>query len=251
MIVLLSILGGLLGVVIAIAITVGIVYSKIKSTVGDANMQPLKEIVKSVKDAERAEYCREKSVKGMTNVLEDAILYDFPDFNKDFLFSTCQSNLTKIFNCLESRNSASVRSDENFTYLKDYLSEQVEDMKSSDVYEKYDDIQFHRHAISSYQQKQGKATIKVSTTLGYYYSTNRKDKKAFPDLRKETRYTSEFVYICDESKLDDGEIAFVVHCPNCGAPLKHLKDNRCEYCSSYVEKIDFKIWKMTSYKEDY
>lgn len=247
----LALLGTVVGILVAISIVVGIVYSKIKSAVGSANMQSLKYAMKEAKNAEKAEYSREKSVKGMTNVLEDEILYDFHDFNKDFLFSTCQSNLTKIFNCLESKDVSKIQNDDNFTYLKDYISEQVEDMNSNGIYEKFDNIHFYRHAISSYQKKQGKATIKVSSTLSYYYATNRKDKKAFPDVPKQTRYTSEFVYICDESKLDDDSLTFSIHCPNCGAPLKHLKDNRCEYCSSYVEKIDFKIWKMASYKEDY
>lgn len=25
----------------------------------------------------------------------------------------------------------------------------------------------------------------------------------------------------------------------------------CEYCSSYIEHVNLKIWKMSSYKEDY
>lgn len=248
---LLSILGALVGMILAIGIIILIIYFKVRATVGRANMKSLASAIKNAKNVEKAEYSREKNVRGMTNLLEEEILRDFPDFNREFIFSVCQANLTKIFNCLEERSTTRIQNDKNFIYLKDYISEQVEDMKSNDIYEKYDNVQFYRHAISSYMKKQGKATIKISSTLSYYYNTNRKDKKCFPDLKKQTRYTSEFVYIYDESKLGDDKLAFSVHCPNCGAPLKQIKSNQCEYCSSYVEKIDFKIWKMTSYKEDY
>ena len=124
-------------------------------------------------------------------------------------------------------------------------------MKSSGIREKFDDIQFYKHAICSYAKKQGIATVKISSTLSYYYDTNRKDKKFFPGTRKQTRYMSEFVYIYDEAKIGNSKLSFSTHCPNCGAPLKNIKNNICEYCSSYVEKVNHKIWKMTSYKEDY
>lgn len=228
--------------------SVGSMTSEITSAVGANN---LKSFVSTVKNYEMEEYSREKSIKGMTNVLEDAILADFPDFNKELIYSVCQSNLTKIFNCIEKKSTESIRYDNNFSYLKDFLEQKVEDMKSGDIFEKFDGVRFHRHAISSYSRKEGKATVKISSTLCYYYDTNRKDKKSFPGVLKETRYTSEFVYTFDDEKVGKNQVSLGVHCPNCGAPLKNILGNRCEYCSSYVEKINNKIWKMTSFKEDY
>ena len=248
---LISIFGALLGMLLAIGVIIFIIYFKVRSIVGSANMKTLTNAMKNAKDLEKAEYSREKNVRGMTNLLEEEILRDFPDFNKDLIFSICQANLTKIFNCLEERDDFKIRNDNNFTYLKQHISAQIEDMKSNNIVEKYDNIQFYRHAINAYNKKQGKATIKISTTLSYYYSTNRKDKKSFSDVKKQTRYTSEFVYVYDESKFDDKQVSFSVHCPNCGAPIKNLLSNYCEYCSSYVEKINLKLWKMSSYKEDY
>ena len=119
------------------------------------------------------------------------------------------------------------------------------------IYEKFDDLKFNRHAIMAYTKKQGKATIKISTTLSYYYKTNRKDIKSYENIRKQTRYTSEFVYVYDERKFSQKQVTFSVLCPNCGAPLRGIDSTFCEYCGNHVEKINLKIWKMSSYKEDY
>ena len=127
----------------------------------------------------------------------------------------------------------------------------IEDMKSNNVIEKFDNIEFNRHAIMAYNKNNGKATIKISTTLGYYYKTNRTDKKSYENIKKQTRYTSEFVYVYDERKFTKNQVTFSVLCPNCGAPLRGLESKFCEYCGNHVEKINLKIWKMSSYKEDY
>ncbi len=248
---LISIFGALLGILIAVGIIILIVYCKIKSAIGPANISSLTKVISNTKDLEREEYSREKNVKGMTKLLEEEILRDFPDFNKDLIFSICESNLIKILNALESKDISKIEHDNNFTYLREIVSQQIEDMKSNNIIEKYDNIEFHRHAISAYSKKGGKATLRISTTLSYYYNTNRTDRKSFSDIKKQTRYTSEFVYVYDYSKFNNNQVSFAVHCPNCGAPIRNLEDRYCEYCSTYIEKINLKLWKMSSYKEDY
>ena len=124
-------------------------------------------------------------------------------------------------------------------------------MKSNNITEKFDNIEFNRHAIMAYNKNNGKATIKISTTLSYYYKTNRTDKKSYEDIKKQTRYTSEFVYVYDERRFTKNQVTFSVLCPNCGAPLRGLESKYCEYCGNHVERINLKIWKMSSYKEDY
>lgn len=247
----LSMIGALVGIIIAIGIIILIIYYKIKSTVGSANMKILTNAMSNSKNLEMEEYSRPKNVKGMTKLLEEEILRDFPDFNKDLIFATCESNLRKILNALESQDDSNIKSDSNFIHLKRKIAEQIIDMKSNNIKEKYDNIEFYRHAISAYNKKNGKATIQISSTLSYYYNTNRKDKKVFSNIKKQTRYTSEFIYVYDESNFNENQITFSVHCPNCGAPLKNLESNYCEYCSTYIEKINLKVWKMSSYKEDY
>lgn len=246
-----SMVGVILGILISIGIIFLIIYWKVKSIVGPSNINSLKSAIANAKTIEKQEYNREKNVSGMTTLMEPQILRDFPDFNKELIFSTCENNLRKIFNVLESKNEKDIINDQDFIYLKDKIIEQIKDMKSNNIIEKFDNIEFNRHAISAYNKRNGKATIKISSSVSYYYQTNRKDKKSFPDIKKQTRYTSEFVYVYDENNFGDNQVSFSVNCPNCGAPLKSIKSNYCEYCGSYIEKINLKVWQMSSYKEDY
>lgn len=247
----LSMLGGFAGIILAIVIIILIIYIKVKEIVGTRNMKELKNAISNVSNLKKEEYAREKNVKGMTKLLEPEIIRDFPEFNKDLIFSVCESNLRKIFNSIEALDATSINNDGEFIYLREKINQQIEDMKSNNIKEKFDNIEFNRHAIMAYNKNNGKATIKISTTLSYYYKTNRTDKKSYEDIKKQTRYTSEFVYVYDERKFEKNQVTFSVLCPNCGAPLRGLKSKFCEYCGNHIEKINLKIWKMSSYKEDY
>lgn len=70
-------------------------------------------------------------------------------------------------------------------------------------------------------------------------------------MKKQTRYTCKFVYIYDENKIGKSKKNFSISCPNCGAPLKEIGNYTCEYCSSHIEPVSLKMWKMSSFKEDY
>ena len=37
--------------------------------------------------------------------------------------------------------------------------------------------------------------------------------------------------------------------PNCGAPVRSLGAKKCEYCGSYVEPVNIKVWKLQSFHE--
>lgn len=87
--------------------------------------------------------------------------------------------------------------------------------------------------------------------MEYYYKSNVKKDTNYEDVKKQTRYTCEFVYVYDEQKVGYDKEAFGVHCPNCGAPLRRLGAGNCDYCGVHVEPINLKAWKMASYKEDF
>ena len=227
---LISILGGFIGIILAVIVFIAIIYFKLKASVGPEHMGELKDAFKHAKEIARDEYTRVKSVAGMTSLLEPRILKDFPEFNKDLLFSINEKSLRKILNCIESKDISNVESDAELVYVEPQIREVIEDMNSNHIEEKFDNIEFNRSAISSYTKDNGKATIKVSTSLGYYYDSNRKDKKVYPDLKKQTRYVTEFVYVFDESKIQEKQLTTSIHCKNCGAPITNLGDSHCEYC---------------------
>ena len=97
----------------------------------------------------------------------------------------------------------------------------------------------------------GKATVTISSTLEYYYSDDSKKSKKFADLKRQTRYTTQFVYVYDETKFKYNQMAHTISCPNCGAPLGKLGEGNCQYCGTYIKPINLKGWYMVSYSEDY
>ena len=47
---------------------------------------------------------------------------------------------------------------------------------------------------------------------------------------------------CDSCGEDKG-------CPNCGAPMKGLGQQICEYCGSPVVPVDTRVWRMVRFSE--
>ncbi|MBR2241329.1 MAG: hypothetical protein IJ890_08145 [Clostridia bacterium] len=249
----LGFLGACLGIIAGIAVIVGAIYIKVRGVVGPVKMKEIVNAAKNVKDIERQEYMREKNVSGMTKVLEPAILRDFQDFNKDFLFSKVEKNLLKIFNAIEEKSVEAIRNDNDLIYMYSTIRDKVQDIKNNNINIKYDDVVFHRHAIKDYLKSAGKATVTLSTTLEYYYSddSNKAKNKKFSDLKRQTRYTTQFVYVYDETKFKYNQMAHTISCPNCGAPLGKLGEGNCQYCGTYIKPINLKGWYMVSYSEDY
>lgn len=248
---LISILGGLFGILLAFIVIILIIYIKIRSMFSSSQRQELKNAIVHAKDIEKEQYSKEKHVVGLSKLLEPRIIHDFPEFNKDLLFSLNEKNLRKIFNCIENQDISEINDDPDLIYMMPQVKAKIEDMRSNQIHEKFDNIVFNRSAISSYTKEDGKATIKVSTSIGYYYKTNKKSTKSFNDIMKQTRYTSEFVYVYDEAKIGVRQIAISIHCKNCGAPITNLRNSFCEYCMTPVQRINLRAWKMSSYKEDY
>ena len=251
----LGLLGVLIGFIIVIVILASIIfmiYKKITATITDTigikNANEIKNAAKNIKNLKDEEYTREKNVSGMTKLLEPEILKDFPEFNKDLLFTIIEKELRKVFNSLENKSISSLEDDSESIIILPKVKEQIEDMKSTNTTVRYDDVVFHRHAIKKYLKSQGIATIETSTTLEYYYYNSKKENN---NLKKQTRYTCEFIYIYDETKFEDKKGYFTISCPNCGAPIRGLTNQICEYCTTKVHPINLKLWKMSSYKEDY
>ena len=247
----LGFLGAALGIVAGAIAIIIMVYVIIRRSVGSANMKELMWGIKNSAKLEQQEYTREKNLIGMTRLVEPRIMEDFGDFNKEFLYSKVEKNLRKIFNCIEEKNIKNIQNDNDMIYLLPSIREQIKDLESNNANIKYDDVKFHAHALKSYTKTQGKATINISSTLEYYYNDDRIKKSKFENLKKQTRYTTEFVYIYDETKFRANENALTISCPNCGAPLTKLGAGNCSYCGTYIKPINLKGWYMVSYKEDF
>lgn len=236
-------------------ITLFVIFSKVEKMVGRSNLHTIFNAMKNIGSLEATEYSRKKDVSGMTKLVEPLILKDFSDFNKNLLYQKVESNLLKIFNALEEKSIKSIEKDTDLIMIYHNIEEKVKDLNSCNLSVKYDAIKFHNHALKRYYKNESMATIEVSSTLEYYYNEigneNVKLSKKNRNIKKQTRYTTKFAYIYDESNFDTNRINFSINCPNCGAPINNIKDRTCLYCSSYVEPINLKVWKMIEYKEDY
>lgn len=245
-----GLLGGLLGIILAVIIIILIIYISVRRFVGGVKLKELFRVAQNVKDIQRQEYSREKQVNGMTRIYEPQIIEDFSDFNKSLLYNMTEKGLTSVFNAIENKSMKYVKENKDLKLLEPEMEEFINDIKNREVEISYDGIKFHNHAIKRYEKIDGMATITISSTVEYYYK-NSEAKNDYSDIKKQTRYTSKFVYIYDDLKLDPAKISFAINCPNCGAPLKSVGAGECAYCGTYVEPVNLKSWKMLSYKEDY
>ena len=246
----LGLLGACLGIILSVAIIIGIILISLNKHLGAGNLKQILHAARNAKDIRKQEYSRIKNVSGMTKLMEPLILRDFNDFNKDMLYKEIENNLIKIFNAIENKSETQIKNDKALSLVYPQVLEQIQDMKSRSIWAKYDGIVFHTHAIKNYEKNNGMATITTSSTIEYYYDTNL-EKEKYSDVKKQTRYTCKFVYIYDETKLGEKKEIFTVNCPNCGAPISGIGDITCNYCMSHIEPINLKLWKMSSYKEDY
>ena len=248
---LLGFLGAIIGIIFIIIVIIVFIIIGVSKSVGINDLKTIFGAAKNAKQIAEEDAYRQKNVSGITKLLEPEILRDFPDFNKNLLYSIAESNLRKIFSAIENKSLAGIDKDEELILILPKLKEKIEDIKERKVEIKYDDIVFHVNAIKKYEKVKGMATVTISTTLEYYYKNSDKKENLCNNIKRQTRYTCEFVYIYDETKLEKKNNIIVINCPNCGAPLRNLELGECEYCSSHFEPINLKLWKMSSYKEDY
>ncbi len=237
----------------AILVVVAVIYHKIKKVVGPVEMKELTKAAKDFKNIEQQEYSRQKSVGGITRLLEPVIIKDFGDFNKDFLFSKVEKDLSRIFTAIEEKDANILKDDKDLIYMYHTVKDQINDIKGQGFNVRYDDLKFHAHAIKDYNKSEGRATITLSSTMEYYYYNDSvKNKKIdYNNIKKQTRYTTQYVYVYDETKFKHNDKSFSIRCPNCGAPLQKLGAGNCMYCGTYIEPINLRNWFMVSYKEDY
>lgn len=234
-------------VIICIFAFILYIILKVKKSIGKENISKLGNVIKASRKIAREELNREKSVVGMTSLVLPQVLRDIQDFNVNAIYNVIESNLNKIFLAIENKNYIK---DDDLILLEESINSSIDDLKDRNVEVRYDDVKFHKHALKRYENKNGVATLTTSSTLEYYYND---DKNKNSNIKRQTRYTCTFVYIFDYKKISNKnrEKLFVLHCPNCGAPLDSFESANCKYCMSKVGDVLAKTWKMVGYKEDY
>lgn len=251
-----GIIGGALGVILGFLIVIGLIYLLIRSLMnkfgfGDKSLMSL---YKETQEAAALEKTRHKQVSGMTKMLLPEVQRDFKDFNEKEIYLLVEKSLRAIFNALENENIDYLK-DDDFNLIRQKINDQITDLQTNNVSYKYDDVIFHKHAIKSYKKQKDVATLEISTSLEYYYN-KRKDNKdiSHDNVKKQTRYTTQLVYIIDNTKTRFDIDILGLHCPNCGSPVQSLQDEKCSYCKGAINiqvASLLKCWKIINYKEDY
>lgn len=192
---LLGFLGAIIGIIFIIIVIIVCIIIGVSKSVGINDLKTIFGAAKNAKQIAEEDAYRQKNVSGITKLLEPEILRDFPDFNKNLLYSIAESNLRKIFSAIENKSLAGIDKDEELILILPKLKEEIEDIKERKVEIKYDDIVFHENAIKKYEKVKGMATVTISTTLEYYYKNSDKKENLCNNIKRQTRYTCEFVYI--------------------------------------------------------
>ena len=171
-----------------------------------------------------------KSVASMTRIFAPQISRDFPGMNLEQFEALAQQQLVAALQAVSAGNLESVAraSDE----LKEQVSRQIEGNRAAGVRETYEQIRIHQTEISNYHYKEKAGKI----IWGY------KDRKL------QTKYNMELLYVQDAAQQTEGN-AFGLNCPNCGAPMKGLGQQICEYCGSPVVPVDTRVWRMVRFSE--
>ena len=249
-------MGGLLiflaviaGVLVAFGIIVLVIKGWLHKVVGDSGISQFKEAIEGALASEKEAYSKPKSLAGLTTILLPRIQREIPDFNVQLLYSKVESGIKKILTYKTDEDLVGVEKDQELIYVRNGLKAEINNMKSNNQFEHFYDIQINQTVIKEYKRVNGAATIVLESSVQYKYETNKKGKKVYTDVNKQTRYLTEFVYVYDENEFDSGVYNFAVNCPNCGAPVKHLGGNSCDYCGTYVEPINLKNWFISSCKE--
>lgn len=247
---------GLLGIIVGFLIIILCIYLLIRILLNKNGFagRSIKNIYDETKKIQEEEKLRNKQVSGMTKILLPVIKKDFKEFNEQEFYMLAEASIRSILMAIEKKDDKYLKSDD-YSLIRDKVTLQIRDLIDNKISYSYDDIIFHKHAIKSYRKENGIATLVISSSLEYYYTVTKENKRIASDkFKKQTRYQTTFIYIYDvkQAGFDIGILG--INCPNCGSPVNSLEQTSCSYCKSGLNiKVAnlLRCWKIIEYKEDY
>lgn len=190
-----------------------------------------------------------KSVSGMTRIYLPMIMKDFPEFNYDEFKTKAENMLMSAFDAITNENKDLVMNGS-----KDIIhsvSLIICNNINSGYKETYKNVKIHQTEICGYKKMNGTCVITLQSAVEYFHYIEKEDKLMTGDkqLKEQTRYNTDIVYIQDVSKLEgESQTAFVgAVCPNCGAPVSSLGNKYCEYCGSEIKTVNVNVWAINKY----
>ncbi|MCR5483596.1 MAG: hypothetical protein K6E99_04270 [Bacilli bacterium] len=225
-----------------------VVAMKFVKAIGFSTLKELIDEIKKQSTTEKEIYSSPKNLSDMTKLLVPLISKDFPSFNQEQIFTQSRNYINAILDSLEAKDSSLIK-DKNLKFIIPKVEDQIKNLNELEKEVHYTNVRFNKCAISEYTNKGGVAKITVVSSLSYYYDSNDEKEKKFTDVRKETRYKLEYVYIYDEDKIPENIDLLKINCPNCGAPVDFFGRGKCSYCNTMLSPINIKNWSVVNYEE--
>lgn len=219
----------LIGVVLLIVFVV-FCYFFIKIKINNFTMKYLgtTDIKSVIEKAELEDEITPKSLSSMDSVYLEQINRDFPDVNINELKRLAESKILESYLCIENKDSSKITNSK----IKAFIDSMINDCNVS-----YENFRFHKTVVSSYEKKEGVATIYFGCSYEYYMKKDNSIRKKVQD-----RLKVEFIYVYDIDKADFDNKLLGLNCPNCGSPIKSLGNKNCSYCGSGIIDIVRKVW---------
>jgi len=180
-----------------------------------------------------------KSVASMESVSLASIRKDFPDLNINEIKTMAENSILDYFKAIQKKDLKVVENYNNT--IKSMVEVVINNMKDKEAV--YSNIKFHKTVINRYEKSDDIATIRLESSLEYYYKENNKINKKVQD-----RFKVEMIYVIDASKVDKDKKLLGLNCPNCGAPITSLGIKKCKYCDTVIKDIINRTWVVNNIK---
>lgn len=199
-----------------------------------------------------------KSVSDLSTALVPRINKDFPDLNLSQMQSAAQAVLVKSLDLLCQMTYGNngdtidrIRAELHgcgigcTRSLAEELWHKVEAARSEGKSLVYRDVIVHKGGINEYQKTSStvEITFQYSLQCLQYQERNGKFISGNRATPTQTRYNVKVINILDADRFAWEDIKGVgFTCPHCGAPVKHLGTDVCQFCGTAIKTVDMRIW---------
>lgn len=207
-------------------------------------------VVDGVKSMEMEQSLTPKSVSAATSLYLPSIMRDFPDFHYDEMKTRAENVLISYLRSVDARNANLLT--EGTSELKDNLSLRISALRHRSQKEHFQNIKIHRTEIYQYRKAKGRCSIVFQSAVEYihYLEEGGTIKKGRNDIREQSKYDIEVIYIQDRDVIENvNDAGLAMNCPNCGGPLPKLGAKVCAYCDSPVVEFNIRTWNFAAVEE--
>lgn len=249
-------MGGIICILVLVLILAGMGFYacwKVKKKVRDFSRQAFgtDSLMEGFRRTETEYAETPKSVSAGTSLYLPRITRDFPAFHYDEMRRRAENVLLSYLQAVENEDVSKLT--EGLEEFKDRVQLRIQTNASRGEREYFSQTKIHKTAISQYRKLSGRCSIVFQTAIQYYYRKEKNGKitESSADVKKQTRYNIECIYIQDRDFLENLEDAALArNCPNCGAPIPGIGATKCEYCGTPVLDLNVKhSWYFSNVEE--